>query len=66
MPAAVIPRPLPPGKMINDEYLIECKLDPEDPYRQNSGAAVDLPPKVDSRDPRGINQHLKVTKRAME
>ncbi|KAH0628804.1 hypothetical protein JD844_010352 [Phrynosoma platyrhinos] len=52
--------------MINDEYLIECKLDPEDSHAREPGtttllqSTVDIPPKVDSRDPHGINQHLKL------
>ncbi|XP_048343660.1 caveolin-2-like [Sphaerodactylus townsendi] len=52
--------------MIGDEYLIECKLDPEGPHLQEPGSTpllpsiVDIPPKGDARDPRGINQHLKL------
>ncbi|KAL8164401.1 UNVERIFIED_CONTAM: hypothetical protein K2H54_050459 [Gekko kuhli] len=52
--------------MINENYLIECKLDPEEPHLQEPGSTplltstVDVPPKGDTRDPRGINQHLKL------
>ncbi|CAI5795979.1 caveolincaveolin-2-like [Podarcis lilfordi] len=52
--------------MINNDYLIECKLDPEDPHLQEPGSpmflqsAINTPPKADPRDPRGINQHLKL------
>ncbi|XP_060616864.1 caveolin-2-like [Anolis sagrei] len=51
--------------MINDEYLIEYKMDPEDAHGREPGdtaplqSTINIPPNVDSRDPRGINQHLK-------
>ncbi|KAM4696826.1 caveolin-2-like [Rhinophrynus dorsalis] len=50
--------------MIPDQYLIECPMDSESDqkYPQNPPniVYVDVPPKPDARDPRGINKHLKV------
>ncbi|KAJ6654547.1 hypothetical protein lerEdw1_006854 [Lerista edwardsae] len=52
--------------MISDEYMTEYKLDPDDHHLQDPGSTrllpsvVDIPPKVDPRDPREINQHLKL------
>ncbi|XP_029465427.1 caveolin-2-like [Rhinatrema bivittatum] len=42
--------------MIGDDYLTECKIDPGTfpPYQ------ADAPLKLDLRDPRGINSHLKM------
>lgn len=60
--------PLSSSKMISNEYMTEYKLDPDDNHLQEPGStrllpsAVDIPPKVDPRDPREINQHLKVTR----
>ncbi|XP_069039452.1 caveolin-2 [Lepisosteus oculatus] len=50
--------------MLSDDYLVECKIDGEEGNVVRSSAPDPLPaeppPKPDLRDPRGVNQHLKV------
>ncbi|MGH0146302.1 UNVERIFIED_CONTAM: hypothetical protein FKN15_007475 [Acipenser sinensis] len=50
--------------MLNDDYLVECKIEEGDDVITKSAAPDPLPteppPRVDDRDPHGINQHLKV------
>ncbi|OCT65649.1 caveolin-2 [Xenopus laevis] len=51
--------------MIQDQYLIECPInsDHDQKYLQNppnTTVYTEVPPRQDTRDPRGINKHLKV------
>ncbi|XP_073397503.1 caveolin-2-like [Dendrobates tinctorius] len=51
--------------MIPDQYLIECPMDPDNDHKflqnpPNTTVYTEAPEKLDARDPRGINKHLKV------
>ncbi|XP_018408817.1 PREDICTED: caveolin-2-like [Nanorana parkeri] len=51
--------------MIPDQYLIECPMDTDkdEKYLQsqeNATVYIEAPQRLDVRDPRGINKHLKV------
>ncbi|KAG8554361.1 hypothetical protein GDO81_003771 [Engystomops pustulosus] len=51
--------------MIPDQYLIECPIDPDNEQKlqqnpANTTVYTEAPEKLDTRDPRGINKHLKV------
>ncbi|XP_053328347.1 caveolin-2-like [Spea bombifrons] len=51
--------------MIQDQYLIECPMDADYDQKylqnpQNTALYTEVPPRQDTRDPRGINKHLKV------
>ncbi|XP_043936299.1 caveolin-2-like [Protopterus annectens] len=52
--------------MIRDDYMVECKIETEDedPKAAKSelpdSTPVEIPHNTDPRDPRGINQHLKL------
>ncbi|XP_006010784.1 caveolin-2 [Latimeria chalumnae] len=53
--------------MIKDDYLVECKIESEDddpkvgkPAPPPDSKPGETPAKMDPRDPRGINQHLKL------
>ncbi|MEE6505824.1 hypothetical protein FKM82_005667 [Ascaphus truei] len=51
--------------MLQDQYLSDCPmdLDHDQKYLQlppNTTICMETPPRLDTRDPRGINKHLKV------
>ncbi|XP_028669250.1 caveolin-2 [Erpetoichthys calabaricus] len=48
--------------MLHDDLLVECKIDEGEIPRTAAPAPLpaEPPPKIDVRDPHGINQHLKV------